>query len=307
MIMNSTTVRTTMTTTELRIAAAPISWGVCEVPGWGYQLSPERVLGEMRELGVTAAETGPEGFLPSSPSALRDTLAGYDLRCVGSFVPVVLHKADHDPTPAVSEVLDRLETSGGDVLVLAAATGVDGYDDRPDLSEAEWTTLLANLDRLGDLAESRGVTAALHPHVGTMIEKRDEVYRVLENSSIGLCLDTGHLLIGGTDPLEVTQAFTDRITHAHLKDVKVELAEKVQRGELTYTDAVAQGMYVPLGAGEARIARVVGTLVDAGFGGWYVLEQDTILGDEADGDAAAGNVAVSMSFLRKVAQRPVQV
>ncbi|AZG48482.1 sugar phosphate isomerase/epimerase family protein [Gordonia insulae] len=296
-----------MTTSELRIAAAPISWGVCEVPGWGYQLTPERVLGEMRDLGVTAAETGPEGFLPTSPAELRDTLASYSLRCVGSFVPVVLHKADHDPTAEVNEVLDRLETSGGDVIVLAAATGVDGYDDRPDLSESEWATLLANLDRLGELAKARGVTPALHPHVGTMIEKRDEVYRVLENSTIGLCLDTGHLLIGGTDPLEVTKAFTDRITHAHLKDVRIELAEQVQRGDLTYTDAVAQGMYVPLGAGEARIARVVGTLVDAGFTGWYVLEQDTILADEADGDAAAGNVAVSMSFLRKTAERPVRV
>ncbi|MAU82745.1 MULTISPECIES: sugar phosphate isomerase/epimerase family protein [Gordonia] len=296
-----------MTTTDLRIAAAPISWGVCEVPGWGYQLSPERVLGEMRELGVTAAETGPEGFLPSAPAQLRDTLAAYDLRCVGSFVPVVLHQADHDPAPAVNEVLDRLETSGGDVLVLAAATGVDGYDDRPDLTEVQWNTLLANLDRLGALAASRGVTAALHPHVGTMVEQRDEVYRVLENTTIGLCLDTGHLLIGGTDPLEMTQAYTDRITHAHLKDVRIELAEKVQRGEMTYTDAVAQGMYVPLGAGEAKIAKVVATLVDAGFDGWYVLEQDTILTDETDGDAAAGNVAVSMSFLRKAAARPVRV
>lgn len=291
--------------TELRIAAAPISWGVCEVPGWGYQLAPQRVLSEMHELGVTAAETGPEGFLPSEPAELRDTLAAYSLKCVGSFVPVVLHKADHDPAPEVNEVLDRLETSGGDVIILAAATGVDGYDDRPDLSDAEWDTLLANLDRLGELAAARGVVAALHPHVGTMIEKRDEVYRVLENSSIGLCLDTGHLLIGGTDPLEVTRAFTDRIRHAHLKDVRVDLAEQVQNDTLTYTQAVAKGMYVPLGAGDARIARVVGTLVDAGYDGWYVLEQDTILADDADGDAAAGNVAVSMSFLRKTAERPV--
>jgi len=28
----------------VKIAGAPISWGVCEVPGWGYQLTPERVL-----------------------------------------------------------------------------------------------------------------------------------------------------------------------------------------------------------------------------------------------------------------------
>lgn len=296
-----------MTATDLRIAAAPISWGVCEVPGWGHQLSPARVLGEMRELGVTAAETGPEGFLPTSPTELRDTLAAYDLRCVGSFVPVVLHRTDHDPTAAVVDVLDRLDTSGGDVLVLAAATGRDGYDDRPELSVAEWKTLLANLDRLGALARRRGVTAALHPHVGTMIETRDEVYRVLENSAIGLCLDTGHLLIGGTDPLEVTERFTDRITHTHLKDVRIDLSRQVRRGEMTYTDAVARGMYVPLGAGEADVGQVVSTLVDAGFGGWYVLEQDTILTDEADGDTAAGNVAASIAFLRSFTQRPVQV
>ena len=293
--------------TDIRIAAAPISWGVCEVPDWGYQMAPERVLGEMHELGVTAAETGPEGFLPSDPAALRDALAAHQLKCVGSFVPVVLHRADHDPAPGVTEVLDRLETSGGDVVVFAAASGVDGYDDRPDLSEAEWNTLLANLDRLDELAAARGITAVLHPHVGTLVEKRDEVYRVLENSSIGLCLDTGHLLIGGSDPLEITEAFTDRIRHVHLKDVRVDLAQQVQRGELTYTQAVGQGMYVPLGAGDARIGRVVAILVDAGYSGWFVLEQDSILADEADGDSAAGNVAVSMSFLRKAAQRPVRV
>ncbi|MFW0784123.1 TIM barrel protein [Gordonia sp. CPCC 206044] len=294
-------------TDNLRVAAAPISWGVCEVPGWGHQLAPERVLGEMAALGVTAAETGPAGYLPSAPEQLREMLSSYGLSCVGSFVPVVLHRADQDPAPEVTEVLDRLETSGGDVVVLAAATGVDGYDARPDLSETEWTTLLANLDRLGELAAARGVTAVLHPHVGTMVEQHAEVRRVLEDSSIGLCLDTGHLLIGGTDPLELTQAYTNRIRHVHLKDVRVDLAEQVQRGDMTYTDAVRSGMYVPLGAGEARIAQVVATLVDAGFDGWYVLEQDTILADEAAGDAAAGDVAVSMSFLRTTAQRAVRV
>ncbi|MEP9393754.1 sugar phosphate isomerase/epimerase family protein [Gordonia sp. VNQ95] len=295
------------TTTGLRIAAAPISWGVCEVPDWGYQVHRDRVLGEMRELGVTAAETGPEGFLPSAPQELRDTLASFELTCVGSFVPVVLHDADHDPEPEVSEVLDRLEISGGDVVVLAAATGVDGYDARPDLDDAQWSTLLANLDRLDRMAARRGVVAALHPHVGTLIENREEVYRVLENSSIGLCLDTGHLLIGGSDPLEITAAFTDRIRHAHLKDVRLDLAEQVQRGELSYTEAVAAGMYVPLGAGRARISKVVGALTDAGYQGWFVLEQDTILADEAAADSAAADVAVSMSYLRRVARGEIYV
>ncbi len=79
-----------------------------------------------------------------------------------------------------------------------------------------------------------------------MIENRAEVLRVLEDSSIGLCLDTGHLLIGGTDPGEIAENFGDRIRHAHLKDVRVDLAQRVQQGAATYTEAVAAGMYVPL-------------------------------------------------------------
>jgi inosose dehydratase len=56
------------------------------------------------------------------------------------------------------------------MLVLAAATGAEGYDSRPQLDDAQWATLLANLDRLAEAAAARGVTAVLHPHVGTMVE-----------------------------------------------------------------------------------------------------------------------------------------
>ncbi|MEE4021663.1 sugar phosphate isomerase/epimerase [Gordonia sp. PKS22-38] len=289
-----------------RIAAAPISWGVCEVPGWGYQLSPERVLSDMRDLGVTATETGPEGFLPASPDRLHDVLDAYGLRCVGAFIPLVLHRDDSDPTLAVTELLDRLEASGGDVAVLAAATGLHGYDHRPDLSESEWATLSANLDRIGTLAEERGVTAALHPHAGTMIERREDIDRVLESSSIGLCLDTGHLLIGGTDPLELVRRCPDRITHTHLKDVDVDLADQVRCDALTYTDAVERGLYVPLGTGGAQIADVVSALAAADYDGWYVLEQDTVLPDAESGDRAAVEVAASLSFLYDVVAHPIR-
>ena len=53
------------TETEYKIAGAPISWGVCEVPGWGYRLGPDTVLTEMREVALLATELGPDGFLPA--------------------------------------------------------------------------------------------------------------------------------------------------------------------------------------------------------------------------------------------------
>jgi inosose dehydratase len=64
-----------MSTAQNKIAGAPISWGVCEVPGWGYQLPPDRVLTEMREIGMAATELGPEGFLPAEPEAMADVLS----------------------------------------------------------------------------------------------------------------------------------------------------------------------------------------------------------------------------------------
>ncbi|MGH3713383.1 MAG: sugar phosphate isomerase/epimerase family protein [Micromonosporaceae bacterium] len=280
-----------------RIAAAPISWGVCEVPGWGHQLPPERVLAEMRELGVAATEFGPEGFLPDDPGAKARLLAAYHLKAVGGFVPVVLHDPGVDPLPAVDRALDGFVAAGAGVLVLAAATGLQGYDSRPELDEVGWKTLLSQLDRIAHHAASRGVTATLHPHVGTMIENHDEVRRVLHGSEVLLCLDTGHLLIGGTDPVTLARAVPDRIAHTHLKDVDAALTARVQSGEIGYTDAVRDGIYRPLGQGDIDIAAIL-TALGPDYPGWYVMEQDTILTAEPTDEGPIDAVRASIDYLR---------
>ena len=114
-----------------RIAAAPISWGVCEVPGWGHQLAPGIVLAQMTDLGVAATEFGPDGFLPDAPKDKARTLREYGLQAVGQFVPVVLHDPGHDPLPDVETAMDGLVAAGASTVVLAAATGQEGYDRSP--------------------------------------------------------------------------------------------------------------------------------------------------------------------------------
>lgn len=287
----------------MKIAGAPISWGVCEVPGWGYQMSPERVLSEMRAIGLAATEFGPQGWLPVAPGDRAATLAQHGLGAVGAFVPVVLHDPDHDPLPAVDRELDSFEAAGGDVLVLAANSGLEGYDQRPALDDAGWRTLFANLDRLMDLAASRAIEATLHPHVGTMVETAEDVDRVLAGSRTSLCLDTGHLLIGGADPVALAREHAHRINHVHAKDVRAELAARVQRGELTYTDAVRAGIYTRLGEGDVDFAAIVASLERAGFTGWYVLEQDTILAGEPVGEGPVQDVRAAMEYLASLAGR----
>jgi inosose dehydratase len=284
-----------------RIAGAPISWGVCEVPGWGYQLAPETVLAQMSDLGLAATEFGPDGFLPDAPADKARTLGQHSLQAVGQFVPVVLHDPAHDPLPEVATAMDALVAAGASTVVLAAATGQEGYDERPTLDDAGWGTLLANLDRLREAASAQGLTATLHPHVGTMVESGEETARVLAGSSIGLCLDTGHLLIGGGDPVAVAREHPDRIAHTHLKDVRLDWATRVRAGEVSYTEAVAGGMYVPLGEGDVDIAAIVGALEDSGYAGWYVLEQDTILVGPPEGEGPVVDVETSYDFLLALA------
>jgi inosose dehydratase len=281
-----------------QVAGAPISWGVCEVPGWGWQLGPERVLSEMRAVGLIATEFGPDGFLPTDPAGKAKTLADHGLRAVGGFVPVVLHDPGWDPLSEVDIALDGFVAAGAGTLVLAAATGQDGYDTRPTLDDEGWRLLLRNLDRLAERATDRGVTVTLHPHVGTMVENNADVRRVLDGSVIPLCLDTGHLLIGGTDPARLAREVPERIAHVHLKDVDEVWASRVRAGELGYHAAVRAGMYRPLGHGDVDIAGIVTALDGAGYRGWYVMEQDTVL--DVAPPAGAGPVADvrdSLAFL----------
>lgn len=281
-----------------RIAVAPISWGVCEVPGWGEQIPTDRVLTEMSSLGMTATELGPDGFLPADPDECAAVLADHRMRPVGGFVPVVLHREDTDFWPLVETKVDLLVRTGSRHLVLAAETGVAGYDAREELTADQWSRLLDRLDRIDDYAARHGMTASLHPHVGTMIETGADLDRVLAGSHVGICLDTGHLLLGGGDPLDVARSHPDRIRHVHLKDVRLAVAREFRAGTVDYRGAVRRGMYTALGTGDVPVAELVATLEGAGYQGLYVLEQDTILAEiPPPGTGPVDDVRRSIDFL----------
>src|SRR3954463_13924677 len=107
----------------MRLAAAPISWGVCEVPGWGHQLDRSRVLEDAARLGLKDIEAGPPGFLPPDPREALAALSRHGGRVIGVFVAVVLHRADEldAQLAALDAQVAWLAALGSEVLVLAAA------------------------------------------------------------------------------------------------------------------------------------------------------------------------------------------
>ena len=287
-----------------RIAGAPITWGVDESPGWGYLLGRDRVMAEMHASGLSATELGPDGFLPIDPGELREYVAGYDMSVVAGFVPALLYRPDRIESELdyVTRASRQLAATGSKVLVLGPSSHNEGYDTQYDMTEAEWPVFLANLGRLRRVADDAGLQTALHPHWSMAIEDGRDVERLLESSDVGLCVDTGHLYLAGTDPVDVVRMAPDRVLHVHLKDVDATLAERVRAGEVPFRQAVIDGLFTPLGAGGCDIEGVIRTLEGEGFDGWYVLEQDVSLSAEpAPGEGPKADAVESVAYLRRLA------
>lgn len=283
-----------------RVAGAPISWGVCEVPGWGHQMTAGRVLSEMRSLGLRATELGPEGFLPEAGAPAL--LAEHGMELVAGFLPAVLHDeaALRRGLDAVAAWADLIAGLGGRTLVLAASTGREGYEVANRLGPDEWSELGRGIRRIQQLAAERGLHVALHPHHGTVVERPQDIERVLDISDVGLCLDTGHVMVGGGDSLAIARGAATRVVHVHLKDVSAPLAERVAASALGYRDAVREGLYRPLGDGDLDVAAVVRALEESGYRGWYVLEHDEVLDHEPEaGSGPIRNARRSLAFLKR--------
>lgn len=285
---------------DARIAGAPVSWGVIEIPDWGYQMSPDRVLREASSLGLSAMEAGPEDFLPEDPDEVSSMLDKYDLGLVGGFVPAILHvpgKRD-EQLSLVEKRAEFFAAAGADMLILAAFPDSGEFGKMVELDDAGWAELFENLSRVEEIASRYGLTVALHSHYGTAVERDDQLWRFLEGCDMGLCLDTAHLVIGGSDPLEVAEKAADRVKLVHLKDVDTELARQMATREIGFKEAAQRGAFLPLGDGDVDIARLLELLERAQYRGWYVLEQDTVVEAEPqEGEGPITDVRKSLEFL----------
>lgn len=289
-----------------RLATAPISWGICEVPGWGHQLPVERVLGEMAELGFPATELGSEGYLPSDPEELLLLLKEHDLTLLAGFVPLILHEPN-----MVDETLRRAEATAA----LLAACGAEYFNTSPvttwdwaprkELSQAQWDHTMKMFGRIEKITEAHGLKQVLHSHVGTIVETKEEILRVLNGCEVSFVLDTAHFAVGGYDPVDFAAEFANRVGLVHIKDTKMSVSDRLNAGDLTLMEAVQADIFPPVGDGDLDIDTVIQSLEEAGFDGWYVLEQDVaITGAEPGiGSGPIEGVRKSVEYLRGLEQR----
>jgi inosose dehydratase len=189
--------------------------------------------------------------------------------------------------------------AGGVMLVLALLAD-ERWGAPRELDGDGWRRLAANVSELRGLAAEWGLQVALHPHVGTLVETAPQVRRALAELEVGWCLDTGHLMIGGTDPSEFARRHGDRVTHVHLKDVDADIAAALTAGRMSLVQATQAGLFVPLGhgagVGGGRILETLQALNEHGYDGWLVLEQDTAITADEPAVTSAPMLAATQSI-----------
>ena len=283
-----------------RVASAPISWGVCEVPGWGAMMPSPRVLGEMAGLGFRATELGAPGFLPAEPGDVKSELGNYDMSLLGAFTPVVIHDSSHrnEAIASAREAARFLQSAGATKLISCPVLDMDWSIPRA-LSSSEVTHMAEMFAIIDDICGEHGLEQVLHPHVQTLVETKDDISRVLDTCDVHFCLDTGHMAFGGQDPVEFAKDSMDRVGHVHLKDIRLDMVDPVLRREVTLMAATQAGIFTPLGQGDVDIMGVVQALEGAGYQGWYVIEQDTAITDgmPAEGDGPIHQITTSLEYL----------
>ncbi len=281
------------------IGNAPCSWGVY-YPDSG-RISPEAYLDQVAAAGYRGTELGPFGFLPTDPGALADALARRDLTLVGA---AHVHSfGDPAGAPELRQTLRRLgallRATGAPHLVLMDESNWYPPDAPARLDAAGWagmTGLLREARAL--LAGDFGVTLSFHPHVGTAVELEPQIDRLLADTDLDLCLDTGHHAFWNQDPLAYMARVRDRIGYVHLKNVDPAVRARVLDGRLGIEQAFAEGVMCPLPDGVVDIAAVMRRLRADGFAGPLVVEQDL---NESASETPAELARRNLDFLAALA------
>jgi inosose dehydratase len=286
---------------KVRVASAPVSWGVMEETDTSVWPPAERVLEEIAAAGYDGTELGPYAYYPTEAVALRGALGRHRLSLTSAFVPLRWFRPERLPVDvealmAVARLLVALECP---YVVVADAMALPG-EAAP--SDSAWHSAAAAMERVAQQLTDMGLRMVFHLEAGSHLATPDDEARLCaltDPDLVGICLDTGHYAYNFGNPREAVRQYGSRIRYVHLKEVDPDVRDLVARNSLNFYAAVRSGIFTPLGRGCADIEGVVADLRSANYTGWVVAEQD-ILMPLVEGKSPFENACVSRAFLREL-------
>jgi inosose dehydratase len=263
----------------------PIAWSNDDFRDLGGDISLQQCLDEMREAGFAGTELGHK--FPNSESELNEVLQSNRLRLVSGWHSTFLATQDFEPELIrFKQHLKLLKACGSDVVIVAECSRCIHSDPNspldfaagfPSLSRSQWSKVYSGLTALIDWSTAEGMRLVYHHHMGTVVQRRDELEKLLQKvPSLSLLYDTGHLSFAGIEPLTILKAYAPRIGHIHLKNVRPQIVRSAQAGGWSFERAVRAGVFTVPGDPEGSVdfPKVFSGLASANYKGWLVIEAE---------------------------------
>ena len=300
----------------IAVANAPVSYGAFELTVGIDPNVPDGVgvLDEVAAAGYAGIDLGPVGFL-GGETELGERLAARKLGLAGAYLE--LPYSDRDALqvalPALDDIFDTFDAAtpqrvgppprptladnGSEVRRACPGRAVDNPS--IGLDADAWRRFAIGLSDVVTRCRDRGYEPTFHHETGTYVEAPWEIERVLELTDIGLCLDTGHLLLGGGDPVAAIREWGSRINHVHLKDARRSvMAEIVAEGGQA-NEIWSREAFPALGQGDLDVDGVLAALAGIGYSGWLVVEQDTLPRTRERFERAAADQRANREYLAR--------
>lgn len=268
---------------KVKLGIAPIAWTNDDMPELGGENTFEQCVSEMALAGFTGSEVGNK--YPRDTEVLKKALNLRGINIASAWFSSFLTTKPLEET--VIEFIkhrDFLNAMGAKVIVVSEqGHSIQGMMDTPVLSkkphftEEEWNKLAKGLEELGKLAAQEGMKIVYHHHMGTGVQTLEEIDKLMEMTDpnlVYLLFDTGHLTFSDVDPEVVLKKYINRIKHVHLKDIRKEVLDTVKSKEMSFLNAVKDGVFTIPGDGMIDYDPLFKILDENNYEGWFVVEAE---------------------------------
>ncbi len=266
---------------SIQLAVAPIAWSNSDLPELGGETSLETCLRESREAGFTGTETGVK--YPLDAEILGPLLETHGLQLASGWFSGTLRECSVEQEfENLRQMLTTFKALNAPVVIYAETSGsVQSQQNipvsqKPVMRDAEFPEYGRKLTEVADRMADFGVRMSYHHHMGTVIETEREIDLLMENTgtSVGLLIDTGHLGFANADTEAVTRRYGSRINHVHCKDIRQEIFKQVREKDLSFLDAVLEGVFTVPGDGFIDFENFAKVLAEIDYSGWLVVEAE---------------------------------
>jgi inosose dehydratase len=268
---------------KVHVGITPTGWTNDDYPSLGEDISFGQCVSEMALAGYAGCSVGHK--FPKDEAVLHRELAQRGLRVSEPWSSTFFTVNNmHDRTiESFKRSMDFIKRMGGNTVVVAELghavhqQSVPPIANKPIFDDRQWKAMVEGLNMLGRMAAEDDMRLCYHHHMGTGVMIRSEVDRLMSDTdedAVHLLLDTGHLYWAGDDPLAMAKAYAGRIWHVHLKDIRHEVMVRANRDNLTFIEAVMEGVFTVPGDGAIDFKPIFETLAGANYAGWLMVEAE---------------------------------